>query len=67
MWLIKLLSYQYGHLLRAFELTYHTIGFTIGRLEVPQTAQDHIFGDHLSMGTGSGGPEVRGSNEFGTK
>ena len=40
MWLIKLLSYQYGHLLRAFELTYHTIGFTIGRQEVPQTTQD---------------------------
>ena len=40
MWLIKLLSYQYGHLLRAFELTYHTSGFTIGRLEVPQTTQD---------------------------
>ena len=28
---------------------------------------DQIFGDHLSMGTGSEGPEVWGSNGFGTK
>ena len=28
---------------------------------------DQIFGDHLSMGTGSGEPEVWGSNGFGTK
>ena len=28
---------------------------------------DQIGWDHLSRGTGSGGPEVRGSNGFGTK
>ena len=28
---------------------------------------EQIFGDHLSIGTGNGGPKVRGSNEFGTK
>ena len=28
---------------------------------------DQILGDHLSVGTGNGGPEVRGSNGFGTK
>ena len=33
----------------------------------PFVQGDQIFGDHLSRGTGSGGPEVWGSNGFGTK
>ena len=28
---------------------------------------DRILGDHLSMGTESGGPEIWGPNGFGTK
>ena len=33
----------------------------------PFVHEDQIFGDHLSMGTGIGGPEVRGSSGVGTK
>ena len=33
----------------------------------PFVQWDQFYGDRLSRGTGSGGPEVRGSNGFGTK
>ena len=33
----------------------------------PFVQGDQFNGDRLSRGTGSGGPEVRGSNGFGTK